>query len=51
VFGARLMLGTLVSLVGAALLSLSVEAVASAPFMPDWVKAAAAWTWAWPHSR
>lgn len=48
VFGARLILGTLVSLVGAALLSLSVEAVASLPFMPAWMKAGAAWTWAWP---
>jgi uncharacterized membrane protein len=51
VFGARLILGTLVSLVGAALLSLSVEAVASLPFMPAWMKAAAAWTWAWPNLK
>ncbi len=51
VFSARLILGTLVSLVGAALLSLSVEAVASLPFMPAWMKAGAAWTWAWPDSR
>lgn len=51
VFNPQLILGTLVSLIGAALLSLSVEAVASMPFMPAWAKAAAAWTWAWPHSR
>ena len=42
VFGARLIIGTLVSLVGAALLSLSVDAVASLPVIPEWLKAAAA---------
>lgn len=48
VFGARLMLGTFVSLVGAALLSLSVEAVAAWSFTPRWAAELAAWTWARP---
>lgn len=47
IFGARLILGTLVSLVGAALLSLSVEAIASMPVVPEWLKGAAGWTWVW----
>jgi uncharacterized membrane protein len=44
VFSWRLFAGTLISLAGAVLLALSVEAVAGWTFLPDWVRAAAAWS-------
>jgi uncharacterized membrane protein len=44
IFSWRLVAGTMVSLVGAVLLSLSVESVATWSFLPEWVRAAAAWS-------
>jgi uncharacterized membrane protein len=44
VFTWRLVAGTMISLVGAILLSLSVESVASWTFLPEWVRAIAAWS-------
>ena len=44
IFSWRLVAGTMVSLVGAVLLSLSVESVATWSVLPDWVRAAAAWS-------
>jgi uncharacterized membrane protein len=44
VFTWRLVAGTMISLVGAVLLSLSVESVANWTMLPDWIRAAAAWS-------
>lgn len=44
VFSWRLVIGTMISLVGAVMLSLSVESVATWSFLPDWVRAAALWS-------
>ncbi len=44
IFSWRLVAGTMVSLVGAVMLSLSVESVATWSFLPEWVRAAAAWS-------
>ena len=44
IFSWRLVAGTCVSLVGAVLLSLSLESVVTWSFLPDWVRAGAAWT-------
>jgi len=44
VFSWRLVVGTMISLVGAVLLSLSIESVATWTFLPDWVRAAASWS-------
>jgi uncharacterized membrane protein len=44
IFSWRLVAGTMVSLVGAVMLSLSVESVATWSLLPEWVRAAAAWS-------
>lgn len=44
IFSWRLVAGTMVSLVGAVMLSLSVESVATWSFLPEWVRAAAVWS-------
>lgn len=44
IFSWHLVAGTMISLAGAVLLSLSVDVVATWTFLPDWVRAAAAWT-------
>lgn len=44
VFTLRLLAGTMVSLVGAVLLSLSVESVQTWMFLPEWIRSAAAWS-------
>lgn len=44
IFSWRLVAGTMVSLVGAVMLSLSVESVATWSFLPECVRAAAAWS-------
>lgn len=47
-FSGRLILGTLVSLVGAILLSVSTEALAATLPLPEWLARAAAWSWTGP---
>lgn len=44
VFSMRLLVGTIVSLGGAVLLSLTVESVATWTFLPEWLRNAAAWS-------
>ncbi|MFN3891247.1 MAG: DMT family transporter [Beijerinckiaceae bacterium] len=44
VFSWRLVAGTAISLVGAILLSLSIATVGNWTFLPEWVRAAAAWS-------
>ncbi|MBX9758549.1 MAG: DMT family transporter [Beijerinckiaceae bacterium] len=44
VFTLRLLGGTMVSLVGAVMLSLTVETVQTWTFLPDWLRSLAAWT-------
>ena len=44
IFSWRLVVGTCISLVGAILLALSLESVVNWSVLPDWVRAAAAWS-------
>jgi uncharacterized membrane protein len=45
VFHGRVILATIMSLVGAVLLTLSTDAVANLGFLPDWLREASRWQW------